>query len=411
MADIARKLMPWLACAVLLVGDGGARAEMTHSHEHRGAAKASCDGPELDCATKASAAFAPDGTLWLVWAAGGRVSVAKSGDLAKSFVPVVTLPTTALPLDDGPDARPRIAVGRDGKLIVTFATRDDKYNGHGFVARSDDGGKSFSAPAPITTNSPSQRFETAIIDSDGRAFFAWIDKRDAAAAKAANKPYAGAALAYAWEDGAARSLPDAKLAQDNTCECCRIAASFAGPGKPAILFRNIFDGGIRDHAVITFANRSTPEALHRVSDDDAVLDACPHQGPSLSIGPDGIYHATWLALGTKRKGLYYARSLDGGATFSSPLPLGDSARQNSRPYVLAAPDRVVLAYKAFDGERTTIEVMTSRDSGATWSAPREAAATTDDSDHPQLLADGNRVYLSWLTRKDGYRLIPFEDKP
>ena len=122
----------------------------------------------------------------------------------------MTLPKTELPLDDGPDARPKIAAGRDGKLIVTFATRDDKYNGHAFIARSEDGGKSFSAPMPITTNSPSQRFETATIDEDGRAFLAWIDKRDAAAAKAANKPYAGAALAYAWEDGAGGSLPDAE---------------------------------------------------------------------------------------------------------------------------------------------------------------------------------------------------------
>ena len=163
--------------------------------------------------------------------------------------------------------------------------------------------------------------------------------------------------------------------------------------------------------MITFSDPSTPEALHRVSDDDAVLDACPHQGPSLSIGRDGTYHATWLALGKKRKGLYYARSTDGGATFSAPMPLGDTARQNTRPYVLAEPDAVTLAYKAFDGERTTIEVMTSRDSGASWSSPRAAAATTDDSDHPQLLSDGKQVYLSWLTRKEGYRLIPLEEKP
>jgi hypothetical protein len=407
MAVIVRSFLPAIALALLLVVGSEANA---HSHEH-GAAKAPCDSTERRCATKASAAFGPDGTLWLTWMAGGRVSVAKSSDLAKSFTSVVTLPKTELPLDDGPDARPKIVVGRDGKLIITFATRDDKYNGHAFVARSDDGGKSFSAPIPITTNSPSQRFETATIDRDGRVFFAWIDKRDAAAAKATNKPYAGAALAYAWENGARGPLPDAEIARDNTCECCRIAVSFAGPGKPAILFRNIFDGGIRDHAVITFSDPSTPETLHRVADDDAVLDACPHQGPSLSIGPDGTYHATWLALGTKRKGLYYARSTDGGVTFSAPMPLGDAARQNSRPYVLAEPDAVTLAYKAFDGERTTVEVMTSHDAGVSWSAPRAAAATADDSDHPELLSDGMRVYLSWLTRKDGYRLIPLEEKP
>jgi hypothetical protein len=372
---------------------------------------ASCAGTEIACATKASATFAPDGTLWLAWMAGGRVSVAKSNDLARSLVNVVTLPETELPLDDGPDARPKIVAGPGGKIIVTFATRDESYNGHAFLARSDDGGRSFSAPIPITTDSPSQRFETAVIDKDGRAFFAWIDKRDAAAAKSAGTAYAGAALAYAWDDESGKTLSDASMAQDNTCECCRIDVSFAGPGRPAILFRNIFSGGVRDHAVITLADPETPGTLHRVSDDDAVLDACPHHGPALSIGPDGTYHATWLALGKKRTGLYYARSVDGGANFSSPMPLGDTSRQNSRPAVLAKGDLVTLAYKAFDGERTTVEIMTSRDSGASWSVPREAAATTDDSDHPQLLSDGSRVYLSWFTRKDGYRLIPLEEKP
>ena len=126
----------------------------------------------------------------------------------------------------------------------------------------------------------------------------------------------------------------------------------------------------------------------------------------------GTYHATWLALGNKRKGLYYARSLDGGATFSAPMPLGDAAHENTHPYVLAEPDVVTLAYKAFDGERTTVEVMTSRDLGASWSAPRSAAETADEiQHHPQLLSDGKRVYLSWLTRKEGYRLILLEENP
>ena len=68
MAIIARRFLPLLAFAVLLVAGGEAGA---HSQEHHTAPKASCDSPELHCATKASAAFAPDGTLWLTWAAEG----------------------------------------------------------------------------------------------------------------------------------------------------------------------------------------------------------------------------------------------------------------------------------------------------------------------------------------------------
>jgi hypothetical protein len=37
------------------------------------------------------------------------------------------------------------------------------------------------------------------------------------------------------------------------------------------------------------------------------------------------------------------------------------------------------------------------------------AGTADASDHPLLVANGERVFLSWMTRADGYRLLPLED--
>ncbi|MEI9902164.1 MAG: hypothetical protein WDN31_21075 [Hyphomicrobium sp.] len=111
------------------------------------------------------------------------------------------LPASELPIDSGPDARPKIVVGKDGALIVTFATRDDKYNGHGFITRSVDDGATFSAPEPITQGSPSQRFETAAVDADGHVFVAWLDKRNGSAARARGEAYAGAALAFAWDKG------------------------------------------------------------------------------------------------------------------------------------------------------------------------------------------------------------------
>jgi hypothetical protein len=35
-------------------------------------------------------------------------------------------------------------------------------------------------------------------------------------------------------------------------------------------------------------------------------------------------------------------------------------------------------------------------------------ATANSADHPLLIGDGRRVYLSWLTRDEGYRLMPLE---
>jgi len=53
--------------------------------------------------------------------------------------------------------------------------------------------------------------------------------------------------------------------------------------------------------------------------------------------------------------------------------------------------------------------MTSSDDGETWTEPKAVAETPDASDHPLLVADGRRTYLSWMTKADGYRFIPIGD--
>lgn len=394
------------AVALAVVGTTGATA---HEH-HGGAAEAPpavvCKGAGLACATTATPAFAPDGALWLTWAADDRVWAARSADLGRNFgAPVaVTDAQLALPLDNGPDARPRIVVGSDGALTVSFATRDAHYNGHAYVARSADG-RSFSPPREITANSPSQRFETLALDADGKVFAAWIDKRNVASAKKAGLKYVGAALAFSWSEGASDSFASATIAHDNTCECCRIGVAFVAPGRPVLLFRNIFDGGVRDHAMIVFEDAKTPGPVRRVSVDDWQTDACPHHGPSLAVSPQGTVHAAWFTNGKAHKGLYYASSRDQGVTFAEARRLGDPTKQASRPFVLAVQGAAWLVWKEFDGESTAVVAQVSHDDGATWSQPRAIAATGDASDHPLLIEKAGKVYLSWLTRQDGYRLI------
>jgi hypothetical protein len=69
-----------------------------------------------------------------------------------------------------------------------------------------------------------------------------------------------------------------------------------------------------------------------------------------------------------------------------------------------------MAWKEFDGEKTTVKLMTSADDGQSWTEPRAIAETSDTSDHPLLVTDGRRTYLSWMTKVDGYRFIPIGDQ-
>jgi hypothetical protein len=86
------------------------------------------------------------------------------------------------------------------------------------------------------------------------------------------------------------------------------------------------------------------------------------------------------------------------------MRIGDASA--AHPAILALSQRVLLAWKAFDGERTVIEVAESTDGGRRWSPPRVAATAAMASDHPQLVAYRGDIWLSWSAEAEGYRLIP-----
>ncbi len=395
----------WLGALALMLSHTFAAAQMSHQH----GSDAVCDEPTLRCASKVTPAFGRDGTLWLVWMAGGQISVASSSDQGRSFATPIQVTRDRLNLDWGPDARPKIAVDAKGNIALAFSIFQDKaFNGQVLTTRSTDDGKHFSDLRPITANTESQRFEALGLDADGTVFAAWLDKRNRVPAKARGERYDGAGLFFASSRDGGGSYSQAAMATDNTCECCRLGLAFAGPGKPVVIFRNIFDGGVRDHAVMTFSGLATPGEVRRVSTDDWQIAACPHHGPSLAISPPGTYHATWYTAGKTRKGLFYARSQDQGGTFSEPVRIGRSDRNPSRPYILAGPHGLLIVWKEFDGETTAVNMMASQDDGATWSTPTMLATTADTSDHPLLVSNGTQTFLSWMTKADGYRILPIE---
>jgi hypothetical protein len=393
-----------LAFALALL-PGSAMAQMNHNH----ASDAACETTELRCASKVTPTFGPDGTLWLTWMAGGQVSVASSKDGGRTLSTPVQVTHGELDLDWGPDARPKIALDRKGDIALAFsAFRDKAFNGEVFYSRSTDGGKTFAPPRPIADNAESQRFEAIGFDAEGNLFAAWLDKRNRVPAQQAGKKYDGAALLFANSMDGGATYSQAKMVVDGTCECCRLGLALDPSGHPVIVFRNIFEGGIRDHAIVTFTDQGSPGDVHRVSEDDWQITACPHQGPSLSVAPNGTYHIVWFTNGRVRKGLFYAQSRDSGKTFSRPMPLGETGHAPSRAYVIAGQKEVAIVWKEFDGNKSAVKLIRSEDDGTTWSKPRVIAITSDSSDHPLLVSDGRQYFLSWMAKADGYRLLPIE---
>ena len=236
-----------------------AAPSMLAAQHHAEPKPAECESAGLDCALFAMPVFAGD-DVWLAWSSRNGVFVGRSTDGGRTFPAPVAVAAPVPNLDGGADTRPQLLVLPNRTLVVGYSIfKDDKYNGQVLVARSTDGGRSFSTPRPVTTDPASQRFLSLTADVDGAVFATWIDKRLVAAAKARGEDPAGAALVYAWSRDGGATFGDARVAIDTICECCRLGAVLAQPGRPAILFRNIY-GTERDHAILAFEAPDRPDA-------------------------------------------------------------------------------------------------------------------------------------------------------
>ena len=386
---------------------GQAWPQMDHSaHMIMGAAKpANCEGSGLECANAATPFLTSDGKLYVTWTAGGTVSVAWSDDLGNSFSAPVKIAEHGKTLDTGGDARPQIIVQGDHVFITYAFFKDARWNAQINKAKSDNGGKTFSTPVSIVNDNSSQRFPSMLQLPNGKIFLSWIDKRIVAASKNTANEMLGGSIAYAFSEDGGTSFSQEKIANQDSCECCRIGVSLDPKGGLAFTYRAIFPGGTRDHASQYISNTEKLGPIRRVSHDDWKTDVCPHQGPAIAVSSEGVFHVAWFTLSPKRQGVFYANSHNEGATYSEPTRVGHEEGNVSRPYLLVAGKSVWLVWKEFDGHKTIVYMKNSWDDGKTWTESSALAETAAYSDHPLLIHRDKQVFLSWLTRDEGYRLI------
>ena len=386
-----------------------AHAQVEHSSHGAKSAPAkvsnACQGTGLECANVATPFITKDGKLLLSWTAGGVVSVAQSIDGGKSFSSAVKIAEHGKALDTGSDARPQILSDSKGNIFLAYAFfKDSNWNAQINTARSNDGGNTFSAPQSLVQDGSSQRFPSVLLKSDDSIFISWIDKRLVAAAKLKGTPRLGGSIAYSSSQDGGKTFHPEKFANESSCECCRIGASLDPINQAVIAYRAIFPGGIRDQATQVITSKGA-EPIRRVADDDWKTDACPHHGPSIAVSGSGKFHVAWFTQGTKRAGVFYANSINQGMSYSNPVRVGAEAANVSRPYLMAIDRQVWLVWKEFDGTTSSVYLKSSQDDGVSWSEPRVLTKTTGYSDHPLLIRQDQTVYLSWLTRADGYQFL------
>ncbi len=349
-----------------------------------------------------SLALDENATLWRVGIENGIVIVQASTDMGQTFDRGRRLNASPQKIGTDGDARPKIAVGPEGNLYVSWTQALVKpYSGYIWFSRSTDGGRTFSQPVIVHRDRAeiTHRFDALTVAASGRVYVAWIDKRDLHAAQAKSQAYEGAAIYYAYSDDSGATFSEEQKLADSSCECCRIAIATDSAGNAVALWRHVFEGGVRDHAVAKFSDQPLTEAK-RASFGNWKVDACPHHGPALARGGDWGWHMAWFD-GGEKAGLYYAR-MDGEAWVSSPARrFGLPEQQAGHPALASHGENVWLVWRALTDKAAVVMLARSDDGGRRWHDAVQVAETVGRADHPQLLTQGDAVWLAWNTGKDG----------
>lgn len=405
------KIKYFLLFVLLLVGCASEQASHESHEQHSQKAQdvsLQCATPSTHCSNTISAEFAPNRVLWVAWVANDLLYLQSSADKGLSFSAPIKVNAKPEKIIAKGENRPKIKFDAQNNVYVTWALSTGKRHvGHIRFSRSYDGGQSFSEPVTLNDDGKEigHSFDSLLVGKNGEVFVVWIDGRDNAAAKAAGQSFDGSSLYYTVSKDGGKTFSKNQLLVSHVCQCCRLQTALASDNTPVVLWRHIYEGSIRDHALMKLTDWQTPSELHRVGEENWKIDACPHHGGGLVIS-DETYHAVWFSNSESKKGLFYANSNDAGQHFSTPLSFGGDGA--SHAHVQAIGQKVAIVWLEFDGKANRVQFITSKDAGKTWSKAQTIATAGDKADNPFLLSDGNKMYLSWQVPSQAYHLHAVE---
>ncbi|HEX2644148.1 MAG TPA: sialidase family protein, partial [Thermoanaerobaculia bacterium] len=259
---------------------------------------------------------------------------------------------------------PWVAFGPGGRVYYASLALDETTPRNGiFVSVSRDGGRTWGALVPVHTTTTEFDDKESIV----------VDTR-------ADSPFRGRVY-VAWDsDTGSRQSPRVATSADD-------GASYGPPVE-------ITSSGFANFGLVPL------------------------------IGPGGVVHVVWLQVDGTRENLVSARSEDGGATWSQPVPVADSRPvgvadlRTAEGLPAAAIDPASGAiYVAWQDGRFTpgvdqIVLAVSTDGGESWSEPRRISDGPDDAPSftPALAVNGQgQVAVSYYSlRNDPARRFLFD---
>ena len=265
------------------------------------------------------------------------------------------------------------------------------------VARSNDGGKSWSQPiVPHRDNTQTEHgFVSLIPLSDGRLGAVWLDGRNMKDMKETDEHAPAAAsmtLRYAAIDAQGNLSDEAEL-DNRVCECCQTSAVVTSDG-PIAVYRDRSPSEVRDIYIVRQVN-GTWTAPQVVQADNWQINGCPVNGPSVAADGRRVVVA-WFTSAGDTPHVKIAFSQDAGASFGKPIQVDDGETVGRVDTLLLPDGSALVCWLSGNVEGGAIKVRRVQADGIV--GEPSIIARTDisrSSGFPRMARLGDEVHFAW----------------
>jgi len=273
----------------------------------------------------ATVTMSPDGVAWLTWleqtGTTNALRFATYDAAANAWSAAGTIASGDNWSVDGPDA-PALTVGSAGRATALWSVRNPTEprtapaaqaslgdGHHAWIAQTADGGRTWSAVAPLTRESNRVAFASLATLADGRVLAAWLDGRDAAPGRPVTQLFARIVGV---------SGPDT-LIDPAVSEGCPTSLAAFPDGSALLVYRGRTADGVRDIRAARFAGGAW-QPPHPVFHDGWKIAGNPASAPQIAVD-GGRAAAAWYTATHDAPRVLLSLSPDAGERFLSPLQL------------------------------------------------------------------------------------------
>jgi hypothetical protein len=295
-------------------------------------------------------------------------------------------PAKRLTWTSGSSLIPAIAVGSSDKLHVVWGDNTPG-NFEIYYKKSTDGGAAWTAIKRLTWTSGTSLNPAIVVGSSGNLHLVWDDDTPGNFEIFYKKSTDGGAT---WSSSKRLTSTSGSSANPaivvGSSDKLHVVWEDSTPGNLEIFYKKSTDGG---------ATWSTSKRLTSTSGSS--------RNPAIVVGSSGNLHLVWDDDTTGNSEIYYKKSTDGGATWSTDKRLTFTSGFSYFPDIaIDSTNHIHVVWEDSTPGNPEIYYRRSTDGGATWSTDKRLTWTSGESASPAISIDlSGNLHVVWGDKTPG----------